>query len=210
VIATSFVCIGTSSVESEYEAEYNRWYDEEHIPNLLRVPGYRDARRYRAIQGEPPYMALYALDTPAAYHSAEHDEAVNTPWRERLRPHYRAQGAVYRQLSPAGGLLPGAAGLDAPERGLLVVRLDVAPEHAEEFEEWYAAEHLPALCGVTGVIGGRTFVAVEGTPRYMAMYHLADPAAQASPAWERAAATPWTLRMRRLIPNRWRVVYRPI
>lgn len=203
------VCIVTSEVEPEWEAEYNRWYAEEHLPNLLAVPGYLGAARYRAVQGEPTYMALYQLESPEAYHSPAHDVAVNTPWRDRLRPHYRSQLALYRRLFPELGLLPGAAA-GQPGAGLLVVRLDVEPRHAEEFEEWYATEHLPSLCAVPGVIGGRTFVATEGGPKYMAIYHLADLAAQASPAWEKAAATPWTLRMRRLIPTRWRVVYEPL
>lgn len=209
---SKIVYIATGDVEAEWEAEYNRWYDEEHVPNLMQVPGYRSARRYVAIEGEPRYMAFYEIDSLDAYRSPEHDRAAHTPWRASLQPHYRSRLDFYGQLSPAEGLLRGAAWGNgaAEERGLLVVRLDVAPEHEEELEEWYGQEHLPALVRVPGVIGGRTFKAIEGTPKYMAVYHLADPAAQASPAWEQAAATPWTLRMRRLVPRRWRVVYRPV
>src|SRR5438105_862189 len=40
------VFIVTMKVEPEWDAELNRWYDEEHIPYLLKVPGYHSARRY--------------------------------------------------------------------------------------------------------------------------------------------------------------------
>jgi vacuolar-type H+-ATPase subunit F/Vma7 len=34
-----------TDIESEMEEEFTRWYDEEHIPRLLNVPGVIMARR---------------------------------------------------------------------------------------------------------------------------------------------------------------------
>lgn len=43
---------------AEREAEFNRWYDEVHIPDLLReVPGIEAARRYK-LSGPAPAMQL--------------------------------------------------------------------------------------------------------------------------------------------------------
>src|ERR1019366_3439141 len=33
-------------VDPEHEEEFNRWYDKEHIPERLAMPGFRSARRY--------------------------------------------------------------------------------------------------------------------------------------------------------------------
>ncbi|MFI6753805.1 hypothetical protein ACIBF4_02195 [Rhodococcus coprophilus] len=53
------------------EAEFNRWYDEVHIPQLVaRVPGVHAARRYRyaadQFEGATPpsnrYLTLYEID----------------------------------------------------------------------------------------------------------------------------------------------------
>ncbi len=56
------------------EAEYNSWYDETHIPELLeQVEGFRSARRYRLEPHPsstawpwPPYLAVYEIagETP--------------------------------------------------------------------------------------------------------------------------------------------------
>lgn len=52
------------------ETEYNAWYDEVHIPDVLRLPGVVSARRFRlsAEQLDPAaepatgYVATYELD----------------------------------------------------------------------------------------------------------------------------------------------------
>ena len=47
------------------EAEFHDWYDHEHGPARLTVPGFRTAMRYRALDGErPSWLALYELDGP--------------------------------------------------------------------------------------------------------------------------------------------------
>ena len=56
------------------EEEYNRWYDEQHSPDVLRVPGFKAARRFRLSQtfasspNAPAYAAVYEIeaDDPAA------------------------------------------------------------------------------------------------------------------------------------------------
>jgi antibiotic biosynthesis monooxygenase (ABM) superfamily enzyme len=69
------------------EAEFNRWYSEEHSPQMLEVPGCVRARRYRAFLGDRvEYMAVYeftdresfeAFDGSEKWHAlrAEYDEA---------------------------------------------------------------------------------------------------------------------------------------
>ncbi len=49
-------------IDPEHEAEFNRWYEEEHVPERMSIPGFVSARRYRAIEGEPEYLALYELE----------------------------------------------------------------------------------------------------------------------------------------------------
>ena len=55
------------------EAEFHDWYDHEHGPARLAVPGFGRACRYRALDGEkPPWLALYELDRPDVIDSAEY------------------------------------------------------------------------------------------------------------------------------------------
>lgn len=53
--------INFATVEPEHEEEFNRWYHQEHIPDVLkRFPQITSARRYRATDGqEPRYLMIY-------------------------------------------------------------------------------------------------------------------------------------------------------
>ncbi|MCV7103751.1 DUF4286 family protein [Mycobacterium palustre] len=44
------------------EQEYNTWYDEVHIPELLALDGIVAARRLRPLDGQGPYVAIYELE----------------------------------------------------------------------------------------------------------------------------------------------------
>ncbi len=47
------------------ETEFHDWYDREHGPARLTVPGIGPAYRYRALDElKPPWLALYELDRP--------------------------------------------------------------------------------------------------------------------------------------------------
>jgi antibiotic biosynthesis monooxygenase (ABM) superfamily enzyme len=203
------IYITVTEPDPEWEDEFNRWYDEEHIPNLRGVPGYRSARRYVAVEGEPKYMAFYEIDSIDAFRSPEHDRAANTAWTAKLRGHYSSRPmSFYEQVFPAQGTIHGAAWGQAMG-ALLTVRLGVAPEHEADFNAWYDQEHLAALAKVPGVIAVRRFRVIEGEPKYMAMYELTEPGVQASEAWQRAIDTPWSARVRETFTSRWRTIYRP-
>jgi len=48
------------------DAEYNKWYDEIHIPEVCAIPGITGGRRYAsdpAAPGERPYLAIYDMET---------------------------------------------------------------------------------------------------------------------------------------------------
>ena len=51
------------------EAEFNRWYDEQHLPDMLAVPGFVSGQRFALSdatgQGKPgwTYLAMYELET---------------------------------------------------------------------------------------------------------------------------------------------------
>ena len=57
-----------ATVESGRETEFNRWYDEEHVPDAVRMlPGCIGAARYKVVMGDGShqYMALYAFESAA-------------------------------------------------------------------------------------------------------------------------------------------------
>jgi hypothetical protein len=55
-----------ATVEPSREAEFNRWYDNEHVPDAVRMlPGCIGAGRYKVVLGDGShqYMALYAFES---------------------------------------------------------------------------------------------------------------------------------------------------
>lgn len=72
------------SIDVQHEEEFNAWYNTEHIPRLLAVPGVLSARRFRAIRGRQKYVALYHFADPKLPLSAEWRMAAGTPWTSRI------------------------------------------------------------------------------------------------------------------------------
>jgi hypothetical protein len=70
-----------------YEEELNAWYDEEHVPYLLQAQGVLGVRRFRAVEGEPAYLALWELEKPEVRATAEFAKMGNTPWTRRVLAH---------------------------------------------------------------------------------------------------------------------------
>jgi hypothetical protein len=58
-----------ATIAAEQEDAFNRWYNEEHCPQLLRFKGAVSARRYKAIMGEDKYryMAVYEFEGEATF-----------------------------------------------------------------------------------------------------------------------------------------------
>jgi hypothetical protein len=81
--------LNAMNVDPAAEAEFNEWYDNEHVPALAAVPGCLCARRFRATSANRRYVALYHLASPDVQASAAWKNAATTPWTERLRPHFR-------------------------------------------------------------------------------------------------------------------------
>jgi hypothetical protein len=77
------------NVPAEVETEYNAWYNDEHMPALLTVPGCLSARRFYMVGGTHRYLAVFHLTAPEVQASDAWKQAVGTPWTAKMRPHFR-------------------------------------------------------------------------------------------------------------------------
>ena len=80
--------LNAMNIAPDLEAEFNEWYDKEHIPVLAAVPGVLCARRFRGT-GNRKYVALYHLERPDVVETAEWKTARESDWTSRLKPHFR-------------------------------------------------------------------------------------------------------------------------
>jgi hypothetical protein len=176
--------------------EFHDWYDLEHIPERLRVPGFINAERWIGDENPNIAAATYDLDSVGVLHSAPYDAiggANGSVWTKRIT------AIAHRILRYEGEqLLPGEAVAPTGAGALLVASMNVDPAAEHEFNEWYNTEHLPQLAAVPGVLCARRYgsSAADRERRYLALYHMTGPEVSRSEAWNKAADTEWTRRMR--------------
>jgi hypothetical protein len=76
-----------TDIDAAHEAEFHRWYEEEHLAERMVIPGFLSARRFEAIEGSPKYLAFYDLETPDVLQSAAYRHivgAAKSPWTKRM------------------------------------------------------------------------------------------------------------------------------
>ena len=93
-----------ATIPSDKEAAFNRWYNEEHVPQVLQWKGVVSARRYRAILGEDTYqyMAVYELvneENFRALMASDHMKALRAEYDAHFPMSERARLA-YAQVWP--------------------------------------------------------------------------------------------------------------
>jgi hypothetical protein len=182
-----------TDIAPEAEREFNEWYNTEHVPQLLGVPGFLSGRRYQAVEGEPRYLALYELTNVEVLKSDAFRQVRESPteWSKKIIPLFRNTTiGAYRQLFSCRNYPIQEAEF------VLTVRLNIPAERETEFNQWYNIDHLPALVSVPGVYGARRYQAVEGEPKYLAVYEMNDAGVPKSAAWDKARNTEWTKKMR--------------
>ena len=75
-----------TDIPSDVVEEYNAWYDSEHLPRLVTVPGVLRARRYTAVTTNGPrYLTAYELTDKDAFESPAGLAARKTPWTAKMR-----------------------------------------------------------------------------------------------------------------------------
>jgi len=82
-----FLLIVATDVESEMEEEFNEWYEKEHIPELLEIPGVLGAHRYISMNGTPKYFTIYEHENEHVREKEEYKNVLNTAWAKRIRAH---------------------------------------------------------------------------------------------------------------------------
>ena len=83
------VILVSMNIEPSHEAEFNDWYNTEHIPHFNRLDGVIAARRFCAIAGNPRYVALYHVGNTDIYATPGWMAANQTPWMLRMRRYQR-------------------------------------------------------------------------------------------------------------------------
>lgn len=193
------------------EAEFTDWYDNEHAPARLKVPGFTNSVRYKATDAETPsWIAIYEIASPSvAYSEAYKSLSLQASEREMaLIPRLALLNRrVYELLTVK--TRPDLSPSSLPGKYLLVVTFLVQPELEEEFNKWYEEEHIPDLSKVTGWQRTRRYkldssvelargpVATPENPvhNYLALLDWDHDRYATLPEFKASIVTPWSAKM---------------
>lgn len=92
------------------EEEFHDWYDSEHLPQRLALPGFESGSRWVCLSGWPRWLAIYDLSSTAALDDAAYvavSGANSTPWSRRMLPRMLGrQRVIAEQVHPGETLAP--------------------------------------------------------------------------------------------------------
>jgi hypothetical protein len=131
-------------IDAADEAEFNRWYDREHLVERVAIEGFLEARRYIAHSASPKYLSLYStrsfevLDGPA-YRTAL---ANQTDWSKANIARFENMIRAVARVTISRGAGRGAA--------LGILRLRPAGGSADPLREALRARLDPS--GLDGII----------------------------------------------------------
>ena len=139
------------------QEEFNAWYDDEHLPERLDVPGCRSARRWVADgkPGEGKYLATYELESAGVLQSDAYLRRLNnpTPWTKRC-----LKACVVFRRWACEQTHPG----------------DIDP-HPRATALLVCAGDLPYEESVPGALQARRFIDPQGKPRHVTLVEFAAP-----------------------------------
>lgn len=199
-----------------WEADFHDWYEAEHIPARVAIPGFAEAVRYELTgsEGGPQaarWLACYFLDDMAALETPEYRRLKQEPGERTARMLDNVEGFTRYIADERSDT--GAAGEEAG--ALLAIAFAVPDDDVAEFDGWYEEEHVPLLMRVPGWLRVRRYRVRPGSAgppwTHLALHEVRDAATLERP--ERAAARD-TPRRAALAARDWfssgRWIYRPI
>ncbi len=102
-------------VDEGHEDAFNRWYNDEHLPERLEIPGYVSARRFKLEEGEGvlKFLCIWELEDPSPLESElyKYQRARPSKLRDAAMPHVRQRArGLYTQIFPETGAFEDHSG----------------------------------------------------------------------------------------------------
>ena len=102
------VLVVTMEVDAEDEEEFNKWYNEQHLPERMAIPGYVSARRFKLEDGNNAlkYLCIWEMEDGSPLQSEIYKDQNAHPTELYLRVNEtikaRTRG-LYHQIYPEPG-----------------------------------------------------------------------------------------------------------
>lgn len=119
-----------TDIDPAHEADFNEWYDREHMGERIAIPGFSFARRFLRIGPGRKYLALYRTDSLAVFDSAPYRRAFDnqTRWSldnfKRMQDARRCVGTVVHEAGAGRGGFIGLVEIAADRAQAAQAQLD--------------------------------------------------------------------------------------
>jgi hypothetical protein len=110
-LAGKGMLLTSMDIDPSHEADFNRWYDREHLFERVAIDGFLEARRYVAHQGSPKYLCLYSTETFEVLDSPAYRAALMNPtdWSETNLARFNNMIRTIARITISRGQGRGAA-----------------------------------------------------------------------------------------------------
>ncbi|WP_298254302.1 DUF4286 family protein [Bradyrhizobium sp.] len=179
-IAGKGMLLTSMDVDLEHEADFNRWYDREHLEERVAIEGFIEARRYIAIEDAPKYLCLYSTEAIEVLNSPAYKTRLANPtaWSKttmaRFRNMIRSVARITVSRGKGRGAFLGIVRIRPPSGGhdtlREALRTALDPQSIDGIISMHVIESDPTLSGPTTEIpaaagaGGRDwFVLIDAT-----------------------------------------------
>jgi hypothetical protein len=183
-LAGKGMLLTSMDIDASDEAEFNRWYDREHLLERVAIDGFLEARRYVAHRGSPKYLCLYSVGTFDVLDSPAYHTALKNPtdWSKatlsRFKNMIRAVARITVSRGQGRGAALGIVRLRPPAGGQeklrdelrIALQNELDPGMLDGIVSMHLIESDPALCRpitddppVSDPGAGDWFVLIDGT-----------------------------------------------
>ena len=179
-LAGKGMLLTSMDIGAEHEADFNRWYDREHLEERVAIDGFLEARRYVAHAARPKYLCLYSTATLDVLDSPAYRARLANPtdWSRQTMARFENMLRVVARITISRGSGRGVAlGLvrlrpsaDNAAAWRDALQDTLVPEQRDGIISMHLLESEPELSGATAEIpavrneGARDwFVLIDGT-----------------------------------------------
>jgi hypothetical protein len=139
-LAGKGMLLTSMNIDAADEADFNRWYDREHLEERVAIDGFLEARRYVAHAANPKYLSLYSTATLEVLDSPAYKTRLAKPtdWSRQTMARFKDMLRVVARITVSNGTGRGAA--------LGLVRLRPTPDNAAAWRDALREKLTPDKC----------------------------------------------------------------
>jgi hypothetical protein len=109
-LAGKGMLLTSMDVDAADEAEFNHWYDREHLEERVAISGFIEARRYVAHKANPRYLCLYSTTTFDVLDSTAYRTKLANPtgWSTKVMARFKNMIRAVARITVSRGTGRGA------------------------------------------------------------------------------------------------------